>query len=98
LKVDSALAKYEVFEASVGDMGYVTGVVEAIVPPTPVLDVGLVTLTATFLVIEQLVGGTLAVGAIRAGLCGEPMAITKGTFALDEVLGLRGGEEGSAIE
>jgi hypothetical protein len=64
LKVGAALLGYEVLVASVD----LTGVVDAIVPPTPVRNVGLVTLTAVFLVIEQLVGGTLAVGATRAGL------------------------------
>lgn len=61
--------------------------VDAMVPPTPVRSVG-----ATFPVMEHAVGGIVAVGGISAGLWGEPIAITKGTLELDEVLGRRGGE------
>jgi hypothetical protein len=53
--------------------------------------------TAVFLVIEQVGCGTLAVGATRAGLCGEPIAMTKGTFKPGGSLGLRGGEEDAVV-
>lgn len=81
-------------EVSVGEIGEVTGVDEAIVPPTPVRSVG--DTSFTFPVMEHAVGATVAEGVISAGLCGEPIAITKGTFELDAVLGLRAGDEGCA--
>ena len=93
-RVDATLPKCKVFDVSVG---LVTGVVEAMVPPTPVLDVGLITFVAMFLVMEQLAGCTLAVGAIRAGLCGEPIAMTKGTLVLDELLSFRCGKDGLGV-
>lgn len=79
-------------EVSVGEIGDVRGVEVAIVPPTPVRSVGEKTLT--FPVIEHAVGGTVVVGVMSAGLCGEPMAMTKGMLELDAVLGLREGEGG----
>ena len=80
-------------EISVGEMGDVTGVEDAMVPPTPVRDVVLI-LSGAFLVIEHDVGGMLAAGEMRAGLCGEPIAMTNGMLELDPVLNLRsGGDE-----
>ena len=64
-----ALLKYEDFEASVGVIGEVTGVEEAIVPPIPVREIGGETLScAPFPTMELVVGVATAVGVIRAGL------------------------------
>jgi hypothetical protein len=85
------LLKYGCLDALVGEVGEVTGVVEAIVPPTPVLRVG--ETTFRFAVIEHAVDCTGGCGAIRAGLWGEPMAMTKGMFEFEAVLGRREGGE-----
>ena len=66
------------------------GVVDAIVLPIPVRKLGEMTLRLP--VIEQELRGTVTVEAVRAGLWGEPMAITNGMLELDAVLGLRDGE------
>lgn len=79
-----------------GETGEVMGVVEAIVPPTPVLRVG--ETTFLFAVMEHAVGGTGDCGVIRAGLWGEPIAMTKGMFEFDAVLGRREGGEAIALE
>ena len=88
---------------SVGDTGEDNGVELAMVPPTPVLLVGdcnfgkvavvaaapAVDALETLPVIEQAEGGTVVVGVMRAGLCGEPMAITKGMLLPEPTLSLR---------
>ena len=80
--------------AYVDDTGEVTGVEDAMVPPTPVRDVAGVILSGAYLVMEHDVGGMMAAGEITAGLCGELIAITKLTLELDAALSLRsGGEE-----
>ena len=72
------------------DTGEVTGVVDAMVLPIPaVRRVGESTLR--FLVMEHGEGDNVAVGTMSAGLCGEPIAMTKGMLVLDAVLGLREG-------
>lgn len=53
---------------SVGEMGDVTGVEDAMVPPTPVRSVVGTILSGAFLVIEQKVGAMVAAGATSAGL------------------------------
>lgn len=73
----------------VGDTGEVTGVDDAIVPPIPALEVGGMILSGAFRVIEQALGETLVVGVMRAGLWGEPMAITNGMLELEVALSLR---------
>ena len=70
-------------------MGDVTGVVDAIVLPMPVRSVGEITLRLP--VMEHGVGDTVAVDEIRTGLCGDPMAMTKGISEPDAALGLRDG-------
>jgi len=87
----------------VGVVGLVTGVVLAIVPPRPVripdCSFGGAKGGALFAVMEQGVGGMVALGVIRAGLCGLPIAITKGITALvaELVLSFRFGEAGRAM-
>ena len=76
---------------SIRERGEDKGVEEAIVPPTPVREIGSVIFNGALRVIEQLVGIMAADVVIRAGLCGEPMAMTKGTLELDVVLILRSG-------
>ena len=66
LEDGKSLLKYAGVEAWVGDTGEVTGVVEAMVPPTPVLKVGKTTFR--FPVIEHVVGGIEVFGEMRAGL------------------------------
>lgn len=66
------------------------GVVDAIVLPIPVRKLGEMTLRLP--VIEQELRGPVTVEVVRAGLWGEPMAITNGMLELDAVLGLRDGE------
>jgi hypothetical protein len=53
-------------EVFVGEIGDVTGVQEAMVPPTPTREV--LILSGAFLVIEHDEGGMLATGAMMAGL------------------------------
>lgn len=77
-----------------GEIGEVTGVVEAIVPPTPSLKFG--TTAFRFAVIEHAVACTRESDRFNAGLWGEPMAITNGMFELDAVLGRREGSEVTA--
>jgi hypothetical protein len=74
----------EANDISVGDMG----VEEAIVPPTPTRDV-----TGTILR-GAGVGDVLGMRCMRAGLCGDPIDMTKGMLELDAVLSLRDGVEG----
>jgi len=62
----SEVLKYVCLEASVGDVGDVTGVVDAMVPPTPILSDG--ETNFSFPVIEQTVGGTAGTALISAGL------------------------------
>lgn len=78
-------------DASVGEIGEVTGVDEAMVPPTPVREMDALIVSGALRVIEQGVGGRLVVGVNKAGLCGEPMAITKGMFDPEAALNLRSG-------
>lgn len=66
---------------SLGETGDVTGVVDAIVPPTPMREVTGMILSGWFRVMEH--------GVTKAGLCGDPMAITKGILELDAALPLR---------
>jgi hypothetical protein len=67
------------------------GVEDAMVPPTPVREVGGVILSDAFRVIEQLDGSTAAGGVFRSGLCGEPMAMTKGMLETEAALSFRSG-------
>jgi hypothetical protein len=76
----------EIFVDTTGD---VTGVVDAMVPPTPARDVPVLILRGAFLVIEHDVGGMLAAAGTRAGLWGEPIAMTKGMLELDAALSFR---------
>lgn len=80
---------------AVGSVGDETGVDEAIVPPTPVRDVAGI-LSGALRVMEHAVG-TIAIGGgvIRAGLCGEPMPITKGVLEVEAALSLRSGGAGT---
>jgi hypothetical protein len=82
-------------EVSVGEIGEVTGVEEAMVPPTPVRDKTGLILSGAFLVIAHDVGGMLTTGVTRAGLCGEPMAMTNGMLEFDAALNLRSGGDAS---
>lgn len=75
----------------VGDTGEVTGVVDAIVPPSPMRDVTGMILRGWFRVMEHAAGGMLVTGVTKAGLYGEPMAITKGLLDVDAALPLRSG-------
>lgn len=70
-----------------GEVGDVIGVVDAIVLPMPVRKLGETILRLP--VIEQELRGTIAVDVVRAGLWGEPMAMTNGILEFDAVLGLR---------
>jgi hypothetical protein len=88
LKGDSSL------EVSVGEIGEVTGVEDAIVPPTPMRDVTATILRGALRVMEQDVGGMLVAGVTNAGLCGDPMAITNGMLEADAALILRSGGDG----
>ena len=80
---------------SFGEMGEVTGVEDAMVPPTPVREVVGLIFSGAFLVMEHDVGGMLPTGETRAGLCGEPIAITNGILELDAPLKLRSGGDDS---
>jgi hypothetical protein len=77
--------------ASGCEMGELTVAEDAMVQLTPLRELGGVTLSGAFRVIEQTVGSTAADGVIRAGLCGEPMAMTKGMLEVDAVFSLRSG-------
>lgn len=76
-------------------MGDVTGVVDAIVLPMPVRRVGEITLRLP--VVEHGLGDTVVGDDMRAGLCGDPMAMTKGILELDAVLGLRDGNAAAEL-
>jgi len=76
-------------EVLVGEMGDETGVDDAIVPPTPTREVTALILRGAFLVIEHGVGCIRTAGAMRTGLCGEPMPMTKGILEPDAALSLR---------
>lgn len=89
--VDAGFGDGGNLEVSVGEMGEVTGVVDAMVPPTPVLKADGMIFNGAFRVMEHAVGGKLVVGEMRAGLCGEPIAMTKGILELDATLNLRSG-------
>ena len=78
-------------ETSVGEVGDVMGVEDAIVPPTPDLDTDELILRGAFRVIEHGVGGMPVVGVMRAGLCGEPIAMTNGILDAEATLSLRSG-------
>lgn len=82
----------------VGEIGEVMSVEDAMVPPTPVRGVAELIFIGAFLVIEHDVGAVMAVGAIRAGLCGEPIAMTKGMLELDAALNLRSGDKGNSFD
>jgi hypothetical protein len=60
-----------------------SGVDDAIVPSRPALDVGL---DVDALGLCERVAGMFFAATAMAGLCGEAMAITKGTPVLDEPL------------
>jgi hypothetical protein len=90
--VDAGLSGGSSIGMSVGETGDVTGVDDAIVPPTPMRDVTVVTFSGAFRVIEHDVGGIVTIGVTSAGLCGDPMPITKGTLELDAALNFRSGE------
>lgn len=79
----------------VGEIGDVTGVVEAMVLPMPVRKVGETMLSLA--VMEHALGGTEVLGEMRAGLWGEPMAMTKGMLELDAMLGRRDGATGPEL-
>lgn len=77
-----------------GETGDVTGVEDAMVPPTPAREAVVMILRGALRVMEQAVGAMVAVGATRAGLWGEPIPMTNGTLELDPPLNLRsGGDE-----
>jgi hypothetical protein len=78
--------------------GKPTGVDDAMVPPTPAREVasGLI-LRGAYLVIEHGVGSMLVAGVMRAGLCGEPMAMTNGTLELEAALSFRSEGENDRI-
>lgn len=67
-------------------VGDARGVEEAIVPLSPVLEV------ANEFFCGRVTGLFFAATAM-AGLCGEPMAMTKGMAVLDEALSLRSGRD-----
>lgn len=91
----------KLFDASVGETGEVSGVLIpvlelAIVPPTPTLLVGDMSLVGggVYLpIMEQLVGVTVVMGLSMAGLWGDGMPIMKGMLPLEPLLNLRWGEE-----
>ena len=72
-------------------IGEETGVGDAIVPPIPGRDVGGASLSGALRVIEQHVGIKVTDDVFRAGLWGEPIAITKGMLGFDAALSLRSG-------
>jgi hypothetical protein len=90
--VDAGLSGGSSINMFVGETGDVTGVDDAIVPPTPMRDVTGVILSGAFRVIEHDVGGMVATGVTSVGLCGDPMPITKGMLELDAALNFRSGE------
>ena len=91
----------KLFDASVGDTGEVSGVLNpvlelAIVPPTPILLVGESTFPGGgvyFPISELGEGATVAIGLITAGLCGEGMPIMNGILLPEPLLSLRWGDE-----
>lgn len=87
--VDTGLKGGSSMDISVGEMGDETGVDDAIVPPTPTREVTGLIFRGAFLVMEHGVGCMVMAGATRAGLCGEPMPMTKEILELDAVLSLR---------
>lgn len=77
-------------DASHGESGRQMGVDDAMVPPTPAREVATgVILRGAYLVIEHGVGSIVVAGVIKAGLCGEPMAMTKGILELEAALSFR---------
>jgi hypothetical protein len=90
--VDAGLSGGSSINMSVGETGDVTGVDDAMVPPTPMRDVTGVILSGAFRVIEHDVGGIVATGVTSAGLCGDPMPIIKGMLELDAPLNFGSGE------
>jgi predicted polyphosphate/ATP-dependent NAD kinase len=92
--VETGLNGDSSLDVSVGEIGDVTGVEDAIVPPTPMRDVTGTILSGAFRVMEQDVGGMIAAGVTNAGLCGDPIAITKGMLEVDAALILRSGGDG----
>lgn len=93
---DETLLKYDCWDALMGKVGDVMGVLDAIVPPTPVLKAG--ETTTRLAVIGYVVGVTEGGGDTRAGLWGDPIAMTKGIVELEAVLGRREGGEAMALE
>jgi hypothetical protein len=84
--------------ASPGESGRPTGVDDAMVPPTPAREVASVLmLRGAYLVIEHGVGSMLVAGVMRAGLCGEPMAMTNGILELEAALSFRSEGENDRI-
>jgi hypothetical protein len=77
--------------ASEFEIGERIGVGDAIILPNPIREVGGVFLSGAFRVIEQAVGNTAGDDVIRAGLDGEPIAMTKGVLEADVALKLRSG-------
>ena len=70
-------------------MGDETDVDDAIVPPTPTREVAGLIFRGAFLVMEHGVGCMVIAGATKAGLCGEPMPMTKGILEFNAALSLR---------
>lgn len=96
--VDAGLSGGSSIDVSVGETGEVTGVDDAMVPPTPMREVTGMIFNGAFRVMGHDVGGIVATGVTSAGLCGEPMAITKGMLELDAALTFRSGDDGGWIE
>ena len=92
--VGEPLLKYDCWDVLMGEVG--VGVLEAMVPPTPVLKIGETTLR--FAVLGDVLGGTDGGGDMRAGLWGDPIAMTNGMFELDALLGRLDGGEAMALE
>jgi hypothetical protein len=87
--VDAGLKGGSSIDVSVGEIGEVTGVDEAMVPPRPMREVAGLILSGAFLVMEHGVGCIATAGAAREVLCGEPMRMTEGMLGLDAALSLR---------
>jgi hypothetical protein len=93
LAIGRALAKVLDFPEPACSTEGVSGVELAIVPPTPVLPVEDCTFKGAFdtlfPVMEQVEGGTVDVGLISAGLCGDGIPIMNGILLDDALLAFR---------